>query len=90
MFQHCNRILRRLLVDLHFCVLFGYFSIFDSTNNDLENSKVPSADDFKNKPDGWETTAKAQEGSVWEMTQREEDILLQEFERRIAYNKFQV
>ncbi|KAK9935171.1 hypothetical protein M0R45_022283 [Rubus argutus] len=64
--------------------------IFDSTNNDLENSKVPSADDFKNKPDGWETTAKAQEGSVWEMTQREEDILLQEFERRIAYNKFQI
>lgn len=51
---------------------------------------MPSADDFKNKPDGWETTSKAQEGSVWEMTQREEDILLQEFERRIAYNKFQV
>lgn len=65
-------------------------SIFDSTNNDLENSKVPSADDIKNKPDGWETTAKPREGSVWEMTQREEDILLQEFERRIAYNKFQV
>ncbi|XP_061992799.1 protein GAMETE CELL DEFECTIVE 1, mitochondrial [Rosa rugosa] len=64
--------------------------IFDSTNNDLENAKVPSADDFKNKPDGWETTAKAEEGSVWEMTQREEDILLQEFERRIAYNKFQI
>ncbi|ONI30779.1 hypothetical protein PRUPE_1G272100 [Prunus persica] len=64
--------------------------IFDSANNDLENSKVPSASDFKNKPDGWETTSKAKDGNVWEMTQREEDILLQEFERRIAYNKFQV
>ncbi|ONI30777.1 hypothetical protein PRUPE_1G272100 [Prunus persica] len=63
--------------------------IFDSANNDLENSKVPSASDFKNKPDGWETTSKAKDGNVWEMTQREEDILLQEFERRIAYNKFQ-
>ncbi|KAM0961702.1 hypothetical protein ACFX13_021367 [Malus domestica] len=64
--------------------------IFDSPNNDLENSKAPSASDYKNKPDGWETTSKAPEGNIWEMTQREEDILLQEFERRIAYNKFQI
>ncbi|CAL9011076.1 unnamed protein product [Prunus brigantina] len=64
--------------------------IFYSANNDLENSKAPSASDFKNKPDGWETTSKAKDGNVWEMTQREEDILLQEFERRIAYNKFQI
>ncbi|XP_068326462.1 protein GAMETE CELL DEFECTIVE 1, mitochondrial-like [Pyrus communis] len=64
--------------------------IFDSPNNDLENSKAPSASDYKNKPDGWETTSKPQEGNIWEMTQREEDILLQEFERRIAYNKFQI
>ncbi|VVA30300.1 Hypothetical predicted protein [Prunus dulcis] len=64
--------------------------IFDSANNDLENSKAPTASDFKNKPDGWETTSKAKDGNVWEMTQREEDILLQEFERRIAYNKFQI
>ncbi|KAM1498096.1 hypothetical protein ACFX10_020982 [Malus domestica] len=64
--------------------------IFDSPNNDLENSKAPSASDHKNKPDGWETTSKAAEGNIWEMTQREEDILLQEFERRIAYNKFQI
>ena len=69
---------------------FNTCSIFDSPNNDLENSKAPSASDYKNKPDGWETTSKAQEGNIWEMTQREEDILLQEFERRIAYNKFQV
>lgn len=41
-------------------------------------------------PDGWETISKNQEGNVWEMSQREEDILLQEFERRIAYSKFQV
>ncbi|KAM0983925.1 hypothetical protein ACFX2I_011331 [Malus domestica] len=64
--------------------------IFDSPNNDLGNSNAPSASDYKNKPDGWETTSKAQEGNIWEMTQREEDILLQEFERRIAYNKFQI
>lgn len=52
--------------------------------------KIPSSTEFKNKPDGWETTAKAQDGSVWEMSQREEDILIQEFERRIAFSKFQV
>ncbi|KAJ7953790.1 Mucin-related protein [Quillaja saponaria] len=64
--------------------------IFDSGNNDLNNAKIPGSSEFKNKPDGWETTAKAQDGNIWEMSQREEDILLQEFDRRIAYSKFQI
>ncbi|KHG22214.1 Ankyrin-2 [Gossypium arboreum] len=64
--------------------------IFDSTNADLENSRVPSSSELKTKPDGWETTSKAPDGNVWEMSQREEDILLQEFDRRIAYCKFQI
>ncbi|KAK8476390.1 hypothetical protein V6N13_017094 [Hibiscus sabdariffa] len=64
--------------------------IFDSANADLENSKIPSSSELKNKPDGWETMSKAPDGNVWEMSQREEDILLQEFDRRIAYCKFQI
>lgn len=64
-------------------------SIFDSGNNDLNNAKVQTSE-FKNKPDGWETISKNEDGNVWDMSQREEDILLQEFERRIAYSKFQV
>ncbi|XP_022776893.1 uncharacterized protein LOC111318354 [Durio zibethinus] len=64
--------------------------IFDSANADLENSKIPSSSELKNKPDGWETTSRAPDGNVWEMSQREEDILLQEFDRRIAYCKFQI
>lgn len=64
--------------------------IFESVNHDLNHSKVPSSSEFRNKPDGWETLSKGHDGNVWEMTQREEDILLQEFDRRIAYNKFQV
>ncbi|PKI36839.1 uncharacterized protein LOC116211662 [Punica granatum] len=64
--------------------------IFDSPSNVLENMDMASSTEFKNKPDGWETTSKSQDGNVWEMTQREEDILLQEFERRIAYSKFQI
>lgn len=63
--------------------------IFDSPSDDLNNTKIPSTE-FKNKPDGWETTSRSQDGNIWEMTQREEDILLQEFERRIAFNKFQI
>lgn len=51
---------------------------------------ITSATEFKNKPDGWEMTSKSQDGNIWEMSQREEDILVQEFERRIAYSKFQV
>ncbi|KAF3618345.1 putative Protein HVA22 [Capsicum annuum] len=62
--------------------------IFGSPNDDLSNSNMTS--EFKNKPDGWETTSKTQDGNIWEMSQREEDILVQEFERRIAFNKFQV
>ncbi|QHO55634.1 uncharacterized protein DS421_3g66830 [Arachis hypogaea] len=64
-------------------------SIFDSGNNDLNNTEVPTSE-FKNMPDGWETISKSQDGNIWEMSQREEDILLQEFERRIAYSKFQI
>jgi len=64
-------------------------SIFDSHNNDLNNAKDPTSE-FKNMPDGWETISKNQDGNIWEMSQREEDILMQEFERRIAYSKFQV
>ncbi|OVA09041.1 hypothetical protein BVC80_9097g111 [Macleaya cordata] len=64
--------------------------IFDSTNNDLNESKIPSTSEFKTKPDGWETTSKVQDGNLWEISQREEDILLQEFERRIAFSKFQI
>ncbi|XP_061338819.1 protein GAMETE CELL DEFECTIVE 1, mitochondrial [Gastrolobium bilobum] len=63
--------------------------IFDSGNNDLNNAKAPTSE-FKNMPDGWETISKNQDGNIWEMSQREEDILLQEFERRIAYSKFQI
>ncbi|XP_059278311.1 protein GAMETE CELL DEFECTIVE 1, mitochondrial [Lycium ferocissimum] len=62
--------------------------IFDAPNDDLSNSNMTS--EFKNKPDGWETTSKTQDGNIWEMSQREEDILVQEFERRIAFNKFQI
>lgn len=68
----------------------GRRRIFDSPNDDWNNTKIMSSGEFKNKPDGWETTSKTQDDNVWEMTQREEDILLQEFDRRIAYSKFQV
>lgn len=68
---------------------FNICRIFDSPNNDLGNPK-PVASEFKNKPDGWETTSKNPDSNVWDMSQREEDILVQEFERRIAFNKFQV
>ncbi|XVE91465.1 hypothetical protein REPUB_Repub01dG0012100 [Reevesia pubescens] len=64
--------------------------IFDTANADLENSKFPSSSELQNKPDGWKTTSKAPDGNVWEMSQREEDILLQEFDCRIAYCKFQI
>ncbi|KAK6159980.1 hypothetical protein DH2020_003361 [Rehmannia glutinosa] len=63
--------------------------IFDSANNDLGDPKIPGSE-FKNKPDGWETISKAADGNIWDMSQREEDILVQEFERRIAFNKFQI
>ncbi|XP_030450635.1 protein GAMETE CELL DEFECTIVE 1, mitochondrial [Syzygium oleosum] len=64
--------------------------IFDSPSCDWNSTNLLGSSEFKNKPDGWETTSKSQDENVWEMSQREEDILLQEFERRIAYSKFQI
>ncbi|GJS36977.1 retrovirus-related pol polyprotein from transposon TNT 1-94 [Tanacetum coccineum] len=70
-------------------ILFDH-EIFESGSSDLNNSKVKDSWDLKNKPDGWETTSKGEEdGNIWEMSQREEDILVQEYERRIAFSKFQ-
>ncbi|KNA15913.1 hypothetical protein SOVF_093870 [Spinacia oleracea] len=64
--------------------------IFDSASNNLNDPKVPGTSEYKNKPDGWESTSKSEDGNVWDMSQREEDILLQEFERRMAFCKFQI
>uniref|UniRef100_A0A1J3HWN1 Mucin-like protein n=1 Tax=Noccaea caerulescens TaxID=107243 RepID=A0A1J3HWN1_NOCCA len=64
--------------------------IFDSVDHDFDKLEVSSGSELKNKPDGWESTAKEQDGNLWEMSQREEDILLQEFDRRIAFCKFQI
>jgi hypothetical protein len=75
-------------VNLHMVILKR--SIFDSGNTDFGNSKIPSSTEIKTKPDGWESTSRGQDGSIWEISQREEDILLQEFERRIAFSKQQV
>ncbi|KAJ0988562.1 hypothetical protein J5N97_006918 [Dioscorea zingiberensis] len=64
--------------------------IFDYGNLELNDAKIPGNPELKTKPDGWETTTKGQEGNIWDITQREEDILIQEFERRIAFSKFQI
>lgn len=64
--------------------------IFDSVDHDFDKLEVSSGSELKNKPDGWESTTKEQDGNLWEMSQREEDILLQEFDRRTAFCKFQV
>ncbi|KAJ0237977.1 Mucin-like protein [Hirschfeldia incana] len=64
--------------------------IFDSVDTDFDKLEVSSGSELKNKPDGWESTTKEQDGNLWEMSQREEDILLQEFDRRISFCKFQI
>ncbi|VVB16962.1 unnamed protein product [Arabis nemorensis] len=64
--------------------------IFDSVDHDFDKLEVSSGSELKNKPDGWESTTKEQDGNLWEMSQREEDILLQEFDRRTAFCKFQI
>lgn len=70
--------------------------IFDSNTNPETSSGGVLPSELKNKPDGWENCSSSKAGAgdaeknVWEVTQREEDILLQEFERRIAFSKFQI
>lgn len=64
--------------------------IFDSGNTDFGDSKIPNTTEIKTKPDGWETTSRGQDGNIWDISQREDDILIQEFERRIAFSKQQI
>ncbi|KAL6575211.1 hypothetical protein OROMI_012496 [Orobanche minor] len=64
--------------------------ILDTPGNSMNNSRLSSSEEVKNKPDGWESTSKGKDGNVWEMSQREENILVQQFEHRIAFNKFQI
>nr|GFA84054.1 mucin-related protein [Tanacetum cinerariifolium] len=40
--------------------------------------------------DGKTTSKGEEDGNIWEMYRKEEDILVQEYERRIAFSKFQV
>ncbi|GKD35892.1 hypothetical protein Tco_1251401 [Tanacetum coccineum] len=40
--------------------------------------------------DGKTISKGEEDGNIWEMSQREEDILVQEYERRIAFSKFQI
>nr|GEZ70029.1 mucin-related protein [Tanacetum cinerariifolium] len=62
----------------------------DTASDDLNNLKARDSQDLKNQPGGWETTSKGEEdGNIWEISQRDKDILVQEYERRIAFNKFQ-
>jgi hypothetical protein len=69
---------------------FVKYRIFDSGNTDFGDPKIPITAEIKTKPDGWETTSRGQDGSIWDISQREDDILLQEFERRIAFSKQQI
>ncbi|KAJ3673359.1 hypothetical protein LUZ60_006733 [Juncus effusus] len=63
--------------------------IFESGN---EEPKTLTTTALKTKPDGWENTSKNPDGNenIWDISQKEEDILLQEFERRIAFTKHQI
>lgn len=60
---------------------------FDYADHDL---RLPDDPNFKVMPEGWEAVAKDKDGRPWEISQKEEDILLQEFERRMAFNKIQI
>lgn len=60
---------------------------FDYADHD---PRLPDDPIYKVTPEGWEAVAKDKDGRPWEISQKEEDILLQEFERRMAFNKIQI
>ncbi|KAH9317886.1 hypothetical protein KI387_019655, partial [Taxus chinensis] len=53
-----------------------------------DHNTKPDDSNFKSFPEGWEGVVKDEK--PWEISQKEEDILLQEFERRMAFNKIQI
>ncbi|XP_078443845.1 mucin-like protein [Wolffia australiana] len=71
-------------------ILDSCSDMFGSGNVNMSEDKFSKTSEFVRKPDGWEATSRPEDGNIWEVSQREEDILLQEFERRIAHSKFQL
>jgi hypothetical protein len=61
----------RLVIFVNWLVLLLKCSIFDSGNTDFGDSKIPSTMEIKTKAEGWETTSRGQDGSIWLISQRE-------------------
>lgn len=62
--------------------------LLDDCSQFFDYQKLPNDPNFKAYPEGWEGVTKDEK--PWEISQKEEDILLQEFERRMAFNKIQI
>nr|KAJ0193762.1 hypothetical protein LSAT_V11C800410850 [Lactuca sativa] len=57
-----------ILIDSLTTLLTTLSFSLSSGNNDKSNSQPTDSSDVTNKPDGWETSSKAQDGNIWEMT----------------------
>ncbi|GLJ08434.1 hypothetical protein SUGI_0088660 [Cryptomeria japonica] len=53
-------------------------------------AQLPNNPDFKVMPENWDRTAKDPDEMLWEISQKEDEMLYQEFVQRMNYNKAKI
>lgn len=64
--------------------------LFKSADREFHVAELPLRPDFKVMPEDWDGTAKDPDEKLWEISQREDEMLYQEFVQRMNFNKEQI
>lgn len=64
--------------------------LFKSVDREFHVAELPLRPDFKVMPEDWDGTAKDPDEKLWEISQREDEMLYQEFVQRMNFNKAQI
>ncbi|OAE33707.1 hypothetical protein AXG93_2651s1200 [Marchantia polymorpha subsp. ruderalis] len=80
-------------------VIWGQFSsldtlskvrAYDSATNERHYTLPRTMPDFTVQPEGWEGSVKAEGQNIDEVSAKEEKMMVEEFEHRMAFNKLQI
>lgn len=64
--------------------------LFKCADREFHVAELPLRPDFKVMPEDWDGTAKDPDEKLWEISQREDEMLYQEFVQRMNFNKAQI
>lgn len=64
--------------------------LFKSVDREFHVAELPLRPDFKVMPEDWDGTAKDPDEKLWEISQKEDEMLYREFVQRMNFNKEQI